>query len=265
MKSGKKRRTAKPLSRDLAGKVALITGGASGIGRDCARALAAAGTRVVLADVDEVEGVKFAAELARTRAKVLFIRADVTCPDQVHALVASVARRFGRLDFALNNAGIDGARAPMAEYPADVWDRVIAVNLTGVFNCLKYELEVMARQRHGVIVNMASVAGLTGFVGHAAYTAAKHGVVGLTRTAALEYARHGVRVNAICPSYTQTPMLERVARRIPGLKARLASIAPLGRLCTSREIAEAVVYLCSDGAAFITGQTLVLDGGILAG
>jgi NAD(P)-dependent dehydrogenase (short-subunit alcohol dehydrogenase family) len=265
MKSGRQRRTAKPLPRNLAGKVALITGGASGIGRDCARALAAAGTRVVLADMDEVQGAKFAAELARTRAKALFIRADVTCPDQVQALVASVARRFGRLDFALNNAGIDGARAPTAEYPADVWDRVIAVNLTGVFNCLKYELEVMARQRHGVIVNMASVAGLTGFVGHAAYTAAKHGVVGLTRTAALEYARHGIRVNAVCPSYTQTPMLERVARRIPGLKKRLASIAPLGRLCTSQEIAEAVLYLFSDGAAFVTGQTLVLDGGILAG
>jgi NAD(P)-dependent dehydrogenase (short-subunit alcohol dehydrogenase family) len=237
MKSGKKRQPARRSSLDLAGKVALVTGGASGIGRDCVRALAAAGASVVLADVDEAQGT----------------------------LVAAVLRRFGRLDFALNNAGIDGARAPTAEYPTDVWDQVIAVNLTGVFLCLKHELEVMARQRHGVIVNMASVAGLTGFVGHAAYTAAKHGVVGLTRTAALEYARHRVRVNAVCPSYTQTPMLERVARRIPGLKARLASIAPLGRLCTSKEIAEAVLYLFSDGAAFITGQTLVLDGGILAG
>jgi len=265
MKSGRKRQPAKRASFNLAGKVALITGGASGIGRDCARALAGAGASVVLADVNEVEGAKFAAELARTRAKALFIPADVTRADQVQALLTSLTRRFGRLDFALNNAGIDGARAPTAEYPADVWDRVIAVNLTGVFNCLKYELDVMARQRHGVIVNMASVAGLTGFVGHAAYTAAKHGVVGLTRTAALEYARHGIRVNAVCPSYTQTPMLERVARRIPGLKARLASIAPLGRLCTSKEIAEAVLYLFSDGAAFITGQTLVLDGGILAG
>jgi NAD(P)-dependent dehydrogenase (short-subunit alcohol dehydrogenase family) len=265
MKSGKKRQSAKRLSFDLAGKVALVTGGASGIGRDCVRALAAAGASVVVADVDEKQGAKFAAELARARAKVLFIPADVTHDDQVQALVASVVRRFGRLDFALNNAGIDGARAPTAEYPADAWNRVIAVNLTGVFLCLKHELEIMVRQRHGVIVNMASVAGLTGFVGHAAYTAAKHGVVGLTRTAALEYARHGIRVNAVCPSYTQTPMLERVARRIPGLKKRLASIAPLGRLCAPREITEAVLYLFSDGAAFITGQTLVLDGGILAG
>ena len=265
MKSGKKRQATKRPSFDLAGKVALVTGGASGIGRDCVRALAAAGASVVVADVDEMQGAKLAAELARTRAKALIIPADVTRADQVQALVESVVRRFGRLDFALNNAGVDGARAPTAEYPADVWDQVIAVNLTGVFLCLKHELEIMARQRHGVIVNMASVAGLTGFVGHAAYTAAKHGVVGLTRTAALEYARHGIRVNAVCPSYTQTPMLERVARRIPGLKARLASIAPLGRLCAPGEITEAVLYLFSNGAAFITGQTLVLDGGILAG
>ena len=265
MISGKKERLAQRPSFDFAGKVALVTGGASGIGRDCALALAKAGARVVVADVDDVPGAKLVTELNRTGMKTLFVRADVTRPDEVQAMVASVVRRFGRLDFALNNAGIDGARALTAEYPTDVWDRVIAVNLTGVFLCLKHELEIMARQRHGVIVNMASVAGLTGFVGHAAYTAAKHGVVGLTRTAALEYARHGIRVNAVCPSYTQSPMLERVARRIPGLKKRLASIAPLGRLCTPGEITEAVLYLFSDGAAFITGQTLVLDGGILAG
>jgi NAD(P)-dependent dehydrogenase (short-subunit alcohol dehydrogenase family) len=261
MNTGRKRRDA----FKFAGKVALVTGGASGIGRECVRALSAAGARVVVADVDATKGEKFAGELVRSGAKALFVQADVTQSDQVEALVASVTRRFGRLDLALNNAGIDGARAPTAEYPADVWDQVIAVNLTGVFHCLKHELEIMTRQRSGVIVNMASVAGLVGFVNHAAYTAAKHGVVGLTRTAALEYARHGIRVNAICPSYTQTPMIERVARRIPGLKARLASVAPLGRLCTSREIAEAVLYLFSDGAAFVTGQTLVLDGGILAG
>lgn len=265
MKSRRKPQPARRRSFDLAGKVALVTGGASGIGRDCVRALIAAGARVVVADVDEVQGAKLMADLTRTSTKALFIRADVTRPDQVQALVASVVRRFGRLDFALNNAGIDGDRALTADYPAEVWDKVIAVNLKGVFLCLKHELEIMARQRHGVIVNMASVAGLTGFVGHAAYTAAKHGVVGLTRTAALEYARHGIRVNAVCPSYTQTPMLERVARRIPGLKKRLASIAPLGRLCTPGEITEAVLYLFSEGAAFITGQTLVLDGGILAG
>jgi NAD(P)-dependent dehydrogenase (short-subunit alcohol dehydrogenase family) len=265
MKAGKKHPPTKRLSFGLTGKVAVVTGGASGIGRDCVRALAAAGARVVVADVDGVQGAKLVKELNRTRAKALFVPTDVTQPDQVQALVASVLRHFGRLDFALNNAGIDGARAPTAEYPAEVWDQVIAVNLTGVFHCLKHELDVMARQRRGVVVNMASVAGLAGFVNHAAYTAAKHGVIGLTRTAALEYARHGIRVNAICPSYTQTPMLERVARRIPGLKARLASIAPLGRLCSSQEVAQAVLYLFSDAAAFITGQTLVLDGGILAG
>ena len=265
MNRGKQRPSTKRGSFNLAGKVALVTGGASGIGRDCTRALVRLGVRVVVADVDDGQGAKLVNELTRTGGKIVFVRTDVTRADQVQALVTSVVRRFGRLDFALNNAGIDGARATTAEYPADVWDQVIAVNLTGVFLCLKHELKVMARQRNGVVVNMASVAGLVGFVNHAAYTAAKHGVVGLTRTAALEYARHGVRVNALCPSYTETPMLERVARRIPGLKVRLASIAPLGRLCTPAEVAEAVLYLFSDSAAFITGQTLVLDGGISAG
>lgn len=261
----RKRRLEKRLPPGLSGKVALVTGGASGIGSECVCALAAAGARVAVADLDEVQGAKLVAEMAQAGGTACFVRADVTQPEQVQSLVESVVRRFGRLDLALNNAGIDGDRAVTAEYPTEVWNQVIAVNLTGVFLCLKQELEVMTRQRHGVIVNMASVAGLTGFVGHTAYTAAKHGVVGLTRTAALEYARHGIRVNAVCPSYTQTPMLERVARRVPGLKERLASIAPLGRLCTSKEVADAVLYLFSESAAFVTGQTLVLDGGILAG
>ena len=249
---------------DLAGKVALVTGGASGIGRECARALARAGARVVVADLDERRGAAVVREVTRAGGRARFVRADVTRPADVQALVATTARHFGRLDFALNNAGIDGVRARTAEYPDDAWDNVIAVNLTGVFQCLKHELALMGRQRRGAIVNLASVAGLTGFVGHSAYTAAKHGVVGLTRTAALEYAGLGIRVNAICPSYTRTPMLERVARRIPGLQARLASIAPLGRLCTTEEIAQTALFLFSDAAAFITGQTVVMDGGILA-
>jgi NAD(P)-dependent dehydrogenase (short-subunit alcohol dehydrogenase family) len=249
---------------EFAGRVALVTGGASGIGRECVARLAASGAHVVVADVDAAEGAKVAKELDRSAGKVRFVQADVTRSNEIEALVADVMARFGRLDLALNNAGVDGARAPTTDYPEEVWDKVIAVNLTGVFLCMKHELAVMAKQRRGVIVNLASVAGLTGFIGHSAYTAAKHGVVGLTRTAALEYAKCGLRINAICPSYTRTPMLERVAKRIPGLEARLASIAPLGRLCTPEEIAGAVLYLFSDAAAFITGQTLVLDGGILA-
>lgn len=260
--SGTRRRTRGP---SLANRVALVTGGASGIGKECAAALAQAGARVVVADVDEAQGKRVVKQLNRAGGKLCFVRADVTQADDVQALLATTLRRFGRLDCALNNAGIDGARALTEDYPEDLWEQVVRVNLTGVFLCLKQELAVMAEQQRGVIVNMASVAGLTGFVGHCAYSAAKHGVVGLTRTAALEYAKRGVRVNAICPSYTQTPMLEQVASRIPGLKARLASIAPLGRLCTAEEIARAVLYLFSDSAAFITGQTLVMDGGILAG
>ena len=250
--------------RSLAQKVALVTGGASGIGHACVEALARAGARVVVADVDGARGAKVVKQLARAGGRVCFVPADIRRTADVEALIEATLRRFGRLDCALNNAGVDGARAQTAAYPEAIWDEVMAVNLKGVFLCLKHELVVMAEQKRGVIVNMASVAGLTGFVGHCAYTAAKHGVVGLTRTAALEYAKTGIRVNAVCPSYTQTPMLEQVAKRIPGLKTRLAAIAPLGRLCTAGEIADAVLYLFSDAAAFITGQTLVMDGGILA-
>jgi NAD(P)-dependent dehydrogenase (short-subunit alcohol dehydrogenase family) len=249
----------------LAQKVALVTGGASGIGHECARALAGTGARVVVADINGTQGRKVVKEITRAGGKACFVQADVTRVDDVRALLDTTQRRFGRLDCALNNAGVDGARADTADYPEASWEQVIAVNLTGVFLCLKQELMVMSKQRSGVIVNLSSVAGLTGFVGHCAYTASKHGVIGLTRTAALEYARSGVRVNAICPSYTQTPMLEKVAQRIPGLKKRLTGVAPLGRLCTVEEIAEAVLYLFSDAAAFVTGQTLVMDGGILAG
>lgn len=253
-----------PKPRGFRGKVALITGGASGIGSECVRQLAALGTKVVIADTDEAAGTRLARKLAAAGRQVRYLRTDVTDSASVAAGVDQTLRWFGRLDFALNNAGVDGARAVTADYPEPVWNQVLAVNLTGVFLCLKEELKVMGAKRSGSIVNLSSVAGLTGFVAHSAYTAAKHGVVGLTRTAALEYARTGVRINAICPSYTQTPMLERVARRIPGLKARLSSIAPLGRLCTPGEIARAAVYLFSPDAAFITGQCLVLDGGILA-
>ena len=178
----------------FSGKVALVTGGASGIGRECALILVQAGAKVVLADTDEEGGARTARQLTKNGGQARFIRTDVTHPAEVEAMVAQALRWFGRLDFALNNAGVDGARAVTAAYPDDAWNQVIAVNLTGVFLCLKQELKIMGEKRSGAVVNMASVAGLTGFVAHSAYTAAKHGVVGLTRTAALEYARSGVRL-----------------------------------------------------------------------
>jgi NAD(P)-dependent dehydrogenase (short-subunit alcohol dehydrogenase family) len=159
---------------------------------------------------------------------------------------------------------VDGVRARTADYPEQTWMQVLEVNLTGVFLCMKYEIPLMLRARKGVIVNMSSVAGVTGFVGHSAYTASKHGVIGLTKTAALEYAKTGIRVNAICPCYTRTPMVERMVSLRPGLEAKLQGRIPMGRLGTAEEVAAAAVYLCSDQAAFITGHSLMMDGGIMA-
>lgn len=245
-------------------KVALVTGGASGLGRVSALALAKEGAKVVVADVMATEGEATAEMITATGGQAVFVKADVMKSQEVEAMVQATVKAFGRLDFALNNAGIDGVRARTADYPEEVWQQVIALNLTGVFLCLKFELPVMVKQGSGVIINMASVAGVTGFPGHAAYTASKHGVIGLTKTAALDYAKAGIRVNAICPAYTRTPMLTRMLEKNPEFEEKLITRVPLRRLGTAEEIAQAVIYLCSDAAAFITGHSLVMDGGIMA-
>ncbi|PYI79889.1 MAG: short chain dehydrogenase [Verrucomicrobia bacterium] len=227
------------MNQQFSGKVALVTGGASGLGRVSAIALAKEGAKIP-------------------------VKADVTKSSEVAAMVRKTVKAFGRLDFALNNAGIDGVRSRTADYPEDVWHQVVNVNFTGVFLCMKFELPLMIKQGSGVIINMSSVAGVTGFPGHAAYTASKHGVIGLTKTAAIDYAKAGIRVNAICPAYTRTPMLTRMLEQRPDLEAKLISRVPLRRLGTAEEIAQAVIYLFSDAAAFITGHSLVMDGGIVA-
>ncbi len=262
--SNRLRENSDIMTRQFSGKVALVTGGASGLGRASALALAHEGARVVVADVAVEEGEATVQLIADAGGQGLFVKADVTKSNEVEAMVQATLKAFGRLDFALNNAGIDGVRARTAQYPEDVWHQVINLNLTGVFLCLKHELPVMVAQGSGVIINMASVAGVTGFPGHAAYTASKHGVIGLTKTAALDYARAGIRVNAICPAYTQTPMLARMVERKPELEAKLVARVPLRRLGTAEEIAQAALYLFSDAAAFITGHSLVMDGGIVA-
>lgn len=241
-----------------------MTGGASGLGRVTAIALANEGAKVVVTDIAITEGEATVQMITDAGGQAVFTKSDVTKSGDVEAMVQTVLKTFGRLDFALNNAGIDGVRARTADYPEDVWHRVIDLNLTGVFLCMKSELSVMVKQGGGVIVNMSSVAGVTGFPGHAAYTASKHGVIGLTKTAALDYAKAGIRVNAICPAYTHTPMLTRMLERSPDLEAKLVSRVPMQRLGTAEEIAKAVIYLFSDAAAFITGHSLVMDGGILA-
>ena len=252
------------MSRAFDGKVALITGGASGIGRVAARAFAREGARVVVSDLSVEGGQETARMIAADGGSATFVRADVTSGPDVKALILEIERTCGRLDYAVNNAGIDGVRARTADYPEETWSQVVAVNLTGVFLCMKYEIPLMLRQKGSAIVNLSSVAGVTGFPAHSAYTASKHGVIGLTKTAALEYAKSGLRVNAVCPCYTRTPMLERMLRAKPDLDAKLQARVPLGRLGTPEEIAAAILYLCTDSASFITGHSLVMDGGIVA-
>jgi len=246
----------------LDGKAALVTGGASGLGRASAIALARAGATVTIVDVNEDGGKETAALVLAGSGDADFIRADVTQPDDVAAMVDKTVARWGHLDCAVNNAGTTGASAPTAEYTIDDWTRTIELNLTSVFICLRHEIPAML-ERGGAIVNMASGAGLVGFPGLPAYVASKHGVVGLTRAAAMEYAGQGVRINAICPGSTRTPMLEGFMGGDEQVERMLTRPIPVGRLGRPEEIAEAVVWLCSVAASFVVGHALAVDGGTI--
>ena len=248
----------------LQGKVALVTGGSSGIGRAAARAFAREGARVMIADVTVAGGHETVSLIQEAGGEAAFIQVDVTQAAGVAALIARTVAVYGRLDCAHNNAGIEGTTGPTADCTEDNWDRVISVNLKGVWLCMQSEIPQMLQQGSGAIVNTASVAGLVGARGLPAYVASKHGVVGLTRTAALEYARAGIRVNAVCPGVIRTPMVERLLRDRPHAEARLRELEPVGRLGTPEEVAEAVVWLCSDAASFVTGHAMAVDGGIVA-
>jgi NAD(P)-dependent dehydrogenase (short-subunit alcohol dehydrogenase family) len=246
-------------------KVALITGGSAGIGRATALAFAREGARVVIADVD-VEGGEGTARLVRTAGgEALFVPTDVSRTTDVRTLVERTVATYGRLDYACNNAGIEGTQAPTADYPEEIWNRVININLTGVWLCMKYEIPQMLTQGGGVIVNMASILGTVGFPNAAAYVAAKHGLIGLTKTAAIEYAPRGIRVNAVCPAFIATPMLDRAGLLTnPEVYATLVNLHPIKRLGKPEEVAEAVIWLCSDAASFVTGHALLVDGGYIA-
>jgi NAD(P)-dependent dehydrogenase (short-subunit alcohol dehydrogenase family) len=250
------------------GKVALVTGGASGIGRATALTFAREGAKLVIADMNEEGGQQTSHMITEKGGEAIFVRTDVSQAVEVQALISQAVETYGRLDCAHNNAGISGfgiagdSYALTAEYPEERWHQVIAVNLTGVWLCMKYELQQMLTQGGGAIVNTASVAGLIGSRGLAAYVASKHGVVGLTKTAALEYAQQGIRVNCVCPGVIQTPMTAR-ALSDPALQAQITA-RPMGRVGAPEEVAEAVVWLCSDAASFVTGHTMTVDGGYVA-
>ncbi|MBX0330143.1 SDR family oxidoreductase [Oscillochloris sp. ZM17-4] len=248
----------------LSGKVALITGAGGGIGRATALAFARAGAKVVVADISEAAGEETASLCKAEGTDAMFVRADVSSRADVEMLINRAAQTYGRIDIAHNNAGIEGAQAMLADYPEDVWDKVIDINLKGVWLCMKYELQQMLKQGGGTIVNTSSVSGLTGSRGVSAYVASKHGIVGLTKAAALEYARSGIRVNAVCPSTIDTAMIDRFTGGDREARKSFAEGEPIGRMGTPEEVAAAVLWLSSDASSFVTGATLAVDGGRLA-
>lgn len=249
----------------LEGKVALVTGGSSGIGRSAAVAFAREGAKVTVADVETVGGEQTARLIEDSGGDAIFVATDVSNSAAVASLVSDCTRRFGRLDCAFNNAGITvTTRTLMADLTEDEFDRLISINLKGVWLCMKSEIPVMIQQGGGVIVNTSSTAGLKGSQGLSSYVASKHGVVGLTKSAALEYADTGIRVNAVCPGPIRTPLTEAVMAHNTGAEERYVSRAPLGRMGRPEEVAEAVIWLCSDAASFVNGHTMTVDGGALA-
>jgi NAD(P)-dependent dehydrogenase (short-subunit alcohol dehydrogenase family) len=251
------------MSAMFAGKVALITGASSGIGRATALAFAAQGARVVLGARRAAEGQETARLIEQQGGEAHFVETDVSVPEQVEALVQAAVDRWQRLDFAVNNAGIEGSPfVKVADYSIDVWDQVVDVNLKGVFLSMKYEVPELLKQLGSAIVNVSSIAGLVGGVGGAAYHASKHGVIGLTRAVAMEYAAKGLRVNAVCPAVIRTPMADRFFKDMDS--AAVDNFHPMGRTGTPQEAADAILWLCSPQSTFVTGIALPIDGGLTA-
>jgi NAD(P)-dependent dehydrogenase (short-subunit alcohol dehydrogenase family) len=250
------------MRRRLSDKVILVTGAASGIGQAAALRFAEEEAVVIVADVQETAGHRTVEQIEQAGGTAVFIRVDVSQPQDIEAAFRQVKQLYGRLDCACNNAGIDGDWADSLSCSTENFDRVYQVNVKGVWLCMREELQLMLAQGRGSIVNTASVAGHAGFIGYPAYTASKHAVMGLTKVAALEYAGRGIRVNAVCPGIIHTPLFERYSKKAP--EVDYAAMEPVGRLGRSNEVAEAMLWLCSDESSFVTGSGLVVDGGFLA-
>lgn len=240
-------------------KVAIVTGGSFGIGRATAIAFADRGAKVAI--VDYIEDNETLNHIQAAGGEAIFVKCDVSKGADVKAMIEKVMAAYGRLDYAFNNAGIEGASAPTHECTEENWERTIGVNLKGVWLCMKYEIQQMLKQGKGAIVNCASIAGLVGFQGLPVYVASKHGVVGLTKTAALEYAKSGIRVNAVCPGVIKTNMVDRITGREKEVEKQFEDMEPVGRMGQPEEVAEAVIWLCSDAASFVTGDAMAVDGG----
>jgi NAD(P)-dependent dehydrogenase (short-subunit alcohol dehydrogenase family) len=248
------------------GKVALVTGGSTGIGRATALAFAERGADVIVADVNDEKAEETVAQIRDEGVESLYVRTDVSSTEEVDDLFDTIESEWVGLDYAFNNAGIEGEQAPTGECSLENWKQVLDVNLDGVFYCLRKEIGMMLEEGEGegAIVNMSSVAGLRGFPGLPAYVASKHGVVGLTKAAALEYAETGLRINAVCPGVIDTEMIDRVTHGDPDVERQYVAMEPVGRMGEPEEVADSVLWLCSDEASFVQGETLAVDGGFLA-
>jgi NAD(P)-dependent dehydrogenase (short-subunit alcohol dehydrogenase family) len=252
------------VSQEFTGKVALVTGGGGGIGRATALAFARAGARVAVADIAEAAGRKTVGLIQQADGTAMFIKTDVTSAAQVADMVAQTVAAYGSVDCAFNNAGIEEEHMRLADCAEATFDRVMGINVKGVWLCMKYELAQMLKQGGGAIVNTASIAGLNGAAKMAAYSASKHAVLGLTKSAAIEYARKNIRVNAVCPAVIRTEMYERALAADPGIEPHVLQMHPVGRIGEVEEVAAAVLWLASPAASFVTGFPLAVDGGATA-